>query len=333
MEHIKNVCIGIIIVIGIAFCLGGAFLSGASAGNKNNNGEKGNITNQTSNLEGVAGIVADFLLGKGMPIEAVAAVLGNMQQESNFDPTVVDSYGTYHGLCQWGNGRWDELQKFAEEKKTDWTDAQTQVEFLWKELNSEYYRSTKDKLMQGGNVEELAEYFLNNFEGAPGQEVSQRQEYAKNWYDKLKVSVSSSNSSIETSLKGANKEKMEKLIARAIEIANDSDYKFYIYSQANRFGPHSFDCSSFCYRLYKEYFNMEIPGTTFGYKVDGYIGDFGNVDLQPGDILWRETHVELYIGNGKRAGAHDHYPTNPQDDISIKDVEGGNFDRVYRFIK
>ena len=99
-------------------------------------------------------------------------------------------------------------------------------------------------------------------------------------------------------LTGKDKEKMQNLIARAIEIANDEDYQYYTYSQPNRYGEHSFDCSSFCARLYKKYFNISIPSTTSGYGSTGYVGNVGSVELQPGDILCYSGHVEIYAGDG-----------------------------------
>lgn len=137
---------------------------------------------------------------------------------------------------------------------------------------------------------------------------------------------------INTPLTGNKKEKMENLIAKAIKIANDVDYKYYTYSQANRMGEHSYDCSSFCARLYKEFFNKNIPSTTSGYGSKGYKGLVGSVELQPGDILWKSGHVELYIGNNKRAGAHWHYPSHPKDDITINTGTSG-FTKVYRFVE
>ena len=139
------------------------------------------------------------------------------------------------------------------------------------------------------------------------------------------------NSEIETKLTGENKEKMQKLINRAREIANDEDYQYYTYSQSNRFGKYSFDCSSFCYRLYKKYFNITIPSTTGQYGSEGYIGSPSSVKLQSGDILWRSGHVELYLGNNERAGAHS-AKLSAKDQISIKKGISG-FTKVYRFVK
>ena len=140
-----------------------------------------------------------------------------------------------------------------------------------------------------------------------------------------------SGANITTKLTGEKKEKMQKLIARAIQIANDEDYKYYRYSQSRRNEKYYFDCSSFCARLYKKYFNLTLPNTTYGYGSKGYKGSPNRVKLQPGDILYRDGHVELYIGNNKRAGAHTStYPA--PDQISIE--KGiGNFTKVYRFVE
>lgn len=140
-----------------------------------------------------------------------------------------------------------------------------------------------------------------------------------------------SGANITTKLTGEKKEKMQKLIARAIQIANDEDYKYYRYSKARRNDKYYYDCSSFCARLYKEFFNLTIPNTTYGYGSKGYKGSPNSVKLQPGDILYRSDHVELYIGNNKRAGAHtSSYPA--PDQISI--TKGiGNFTKVYRFVE
>lgn len=143
-----------------------------------------------------------------------------------------------------------------------------------------------------------------------------------------------SNEAINTKLTGTNKEKMEKMIARAIEIANDADGKKYTYNYGSN-GPTKFDCSSFCKYLYKQFFNIDLPRGTNSYETEvknSCIGTIKDVELQPGDILWRDGHVEMYIGNGKRVGAHYHYDNHSQDDITVEN-NIGNFTHVYRFVK
>ena len=79
------------------------------------------------------------------------------------------------------------------------------------------------------------------------------------------------------------------------------------YSQANRFGNNQVDCSSMVYRTYREL------GITFG-GASTSAGEnawckannrmISESQLQPGDLLFKPGHVEIYIGNGQRFGAH-----------------------------
>jgi hypothetical protein len=90
------------------------------------------------------------------------------------------------------------------------------------------------------------------------------------------------------------------------------------YSQANRFAPKKYDCSSFVARtLTQAGFNVPPTNTTAtlgptllkaGFeKLPGPVGDASH--LQPGDIMLRPStlghgHTEIYTGNGKSVGAH-----------------------------
>lgn len=147
-----------------------------------NNGTK-------SNLDGVPGQIADFLLAKGMPIEGVAAVLGNIEQESTFNPK-SDS-GSYIGLVQWGGSRATQLKQFAQSKNKEWTDTDIQLEFMWKELTSNGYSTVKTKLMNDSDVNNATEYFAKNYEKCVNgdgsiQQLDKRQQYAQKWYEELK---------------------------------------------------------------------------------------------------------------------------------------------------
>ena len=86
------------------------------------------------------------------------------------------------------------------------------------------------------------------------------------------------------------------------------------------------------YRLYSKYFGIQVPTTTSGYGAQNRIGEDGSVTLQPGDVLWRPGHVEMYIGNGQRVGAHSANVAT-KDQISVKEYKAGQFTYVYRFIQ
>lgn len=131
-------------------------------------------------------------------------------------------------------------------------------------------------------------------------------------------------------LTGENAQKMTAMLNEAIRIADDDRYT---YSQSDRNSEFHYDCSSFVSRLYKQYFGIDTPSTTAKYGSENCVGDIGSVELQPGDVLWRSGHVEIYLGNNLRVGAHSAKVATP-DQISVKDYPGGaNFTKVYRFVE
>lgn len=92
----------------------------------------------------------------------------------------------------------------------------------------------------------------------------------------------------------------------AIDIANDDSHG---YSQCNRTGP-DYDCSSLVYYslLNNGYTEEQLGGswpfTTFTMtSILPNIGfdrhDYNESELQPGDILWRNTHTGIYVGDGQ----------------------------------
>ena len=100
--------------------------------------------------------------------------------------------------------------------------------------------------------------------------------------------------------------KIDKFVAKAIEIANNSKHG---YDQTNRWGP-DFDCSSLAYECahYAGY-NVPTSGTRYtgtilndftkiGWRADKFDGNL--FDLDKGDILLNViNHVAIYIGDGK----------------------------------
>lgn len=76
----------------------------------------------------------ESLISRGLsPIHA-AALAGNMQRESSFDPSAVNPKEDAHGLIQWRNDRWQALQDFAKQRGTEPTDRETQLDFIGHEM-------------------------------------------------------------------------------------------------------------------------------------------------------------------------------------------------------
>ncbi len=74
-----------------------------------------------------------FLKSKGLTDDAAAGIMGNMQQESSFNPKATNGIGC-RGVVQWCFGRNDKLDSFAAGKGTSWDCLGTQLEYMWYEM-------------------------------------------------------------------------------------------------------------------------------------------------------------------------------------------------------
>lgn len=114
------------------------------------------------------------------------------------------------------------------------------------------------------------------------------------------------------------------------------------YSQNTRWGNPNYDCSSLIISAYEE---AGIPVKTNGATYTGDMRrafmntgfdcyEYGSVDLKPGDVLLRNGHTEMYIGDGKNVGAHSNKDGVDGDssgrEINVAD-NGGNWTWVLRY--
>lgn len=83
----------------------------------------------------VVDLVQRRLLDLGYSPAGVAGILGNLQQESTFNPTAVGSAGEI-GLAQWKGSRADALKAFAGAR--DWREPTVQADFIHHELGRDY---------------------------------------------------------------------------------------------------------------------------------------------------------------------------------------------------
>lgn len=85
---------------------------------------------------------------------ATAGVMGNIEAESGFNAGVIEGgSGIGAGLCQWSFGRRTQLEDYAASKGKDWSDENTQIEFLLGELTP------------GGGADGYASYQLMTYGG------------------------------------------------------------------------------------------------------------------------------------------------------------------------
>ena len=100
--------------------------------------QRGSYTPRFSGLTGNDTIekVYNFFRQRGCSHESAIGILANMKQESGINPNSCRSDETAKGIVQWRGGRFNSLVEFAGQRGRDWTDLESQLEFLWVELNS-----------------------------------------------------------------------------------------------------------------------------------------------------------------------------------------------------
>ena len=146
--------------------------------------------------------VWDFFTGMGYSKEATAGIMGNFQQESGIDPKIIQGggKGPAAGIAQWENynkksARWADLNNYAQSKGKDWTDLQTQLEFVHKELEGsapDTYtasllkkRGGIEKLKSLTNVKDAVHMFEETFERAGKPMWEKRYKYADSIYNEF----------------------------------------------------------------------------------------------------------------------------------------------------
>ena len=134
------------------------------------------------------------LMDMGFSANAAAGVVGNLVQESGLRTDSVGDNGTSGGLAQWHNERWEALKLFAAERGTAWTDLDTQIEFLAKELR-ESYASTYAKMQAAELPEQATQIFTDDFErpDPASANYAQRQANARAAYEAMQSSRSAAD--------------------------------------------------------------------------------------------------------------------------------------------
>lgn len=78
----------------------------------------------------------NFMIGKGFTEAQAAGWVGNLKQESNWNPSAIENRGRGpgYGLAQWSFDRKNALFAYAKKRRKPWNDFQTQLDFIWAEL-------------------------------------------------------------------------------------------------------------------------------------------------------------------------------------------------------
>lgn len=264
-----------------------------------------------------AAVIANILMGYGWSFNAVCGILGNMQSESACNPGAYYGY-TEYSATSFGLVQWDPTSKYenwADERGyTPYYDIEYQCERIKYEFENglqyystdEYPISRSDFVTSNKTPYELACAFAWNYERsatvlngteAEKEELRQRRGgQAERFYTLL----SSSNT---------NAEAIANAISWAVGIANDDTHG---YDQDERWGP-DYDCSSLLIQAYE---NAGIPVKQNGATATSNMRSafvktgftqysYSDVtEFLAGDVLWRDGHCAMYIGDGQIVSAH-----------------------------
>ncbi|MDF2791602.1 MAG: hydrolase [Neobacillus sp.] len=151
--------------------------------------------------------VWSYLRNKGLPEKSAAAIMGNVYQESSFDPIKIEvGSGEGFGLFQWSFERKTAIKAYG-------TDLQHQLDFFWSELTGENKSATGatlqwitktsislDDFMKGnGSVDELTTAFCSSWERAGVPMMETRQSKANEYFSKYTGTSPSSDSANSSS--------------------------------------------------------------------------------------------------------------------------------------
>ncbi len=100
--------------------------------------------------------IYNFLIDEmGLNSAAACGVLANIEKESDFNPNLYGDSGSSYGICQWHNGRFDNLKKFCNQNGYSWNTLEGQLYFLKYELETQ--KSTTGYILDKLDVPNTAE--------------------------------------------------------------------------------------------------------------------------------------------------------------------------------
>ncbi len=143
--------------------------------------------------------IYNFFVAKGLSGAQAAGILGNLQQESGFNPAIIQGgaiadanykpvNGVGFGLAQWTfTVRQQPLVDLAKKTNRKVIDITVQLDYLWQELNGTH-KHALETLKQATTPEDAAYIFHRDFEASADSEATvkaKRGGPARQWYEKF----------------------------------------------------------------------------------------------------------------------------------------------------
>lgn len=116
-------------------------------------------------LQGNKKRAMEFFQSKGLNAHQAAGIVGNLIVESaGLNTTIKGDGGKAFGLAQWHPDRQKGLKALAQKRGTDISDFDTQLEYVWEELNSPKYKLALNGILNSRNAKEATTVFMKHFE-------------------------------------------------------------------------------------------------------------------------------------------------------------------------
>ena len=112
------------------------------------------------NVQGDKKKALEFFQSKGLSAFQAAGIVGNLIHESGLNTTIKGDGGKAFGIAQWHPDRQKGLKELAKLRGTDISDFDTQLEYVWQELNSTEKKAL-DKLLNSKNTQEATMAFMS----------------------------------------------------------------------------------------------------------------------------------------------------------------------------
>ncbi|PEC12993.1 phage tail tip lysozyme, partial [Bacillus thuringiensis] len=137
--------------------------------------------------------VWEFFNSKGFSDEATAGIMGNLQLESGFDTRIVNKHSKAFGLGQWLGARLTKLKKWANDNGKDLYAIETQIEWVWEEINGKDdttklildQRFGTIEALKKMNIDKAVRAFEESFERSGGEGMDLRKKYARENYNRF----------------------------------------------------------------------------------------------------------------------------------------------------
>ena len=244
-----------------------------------------------ANFEGMneyESTVARFLIEKEIDPLHVAAIMGNIAAESEFDPAKIEAQhaaaGDGFGLCQWSFDRRRQLEEYAFSQGIPPANINVQLDFLYSELTGQGAAGLFSNIQMNFNtflatddLEQAVYYFGRAFE-RPNEAYAhweRRLQAAKRYYTILTMGAGGM-------LGGSD------VISAAYSVAaNATPYVFGGSDIAQ-----GCDCSYFTQWCYAQA-GISIPRTSEAQKAAGIAIPLD--EAQAGDLVWMPGHIGIYI--------------------------------------